>query len=114
MGLRLGLIIDSKKWDTGMDPIEVNIVRKLNLYPENPLISKKDWALIKKYYLNNAPEVLPTVERDVKSLEIQFPFEAQTISLGDYQIPQVSLLRYDATTSKLYIGDQKKSFCCRQ
>jgi hypothetical protein len=110
MGLRLGLKIDGKKWDTDMDPVEVNIVRKLNIYPENPLISKKDWALIKKYYLNNAPEVLPTVEREEKSLEVKFPFEAQTISLGDYQIPQVSLLRYDAATSKLYIGDQKSLF----
>lgn len=110
MGLRLGLKINGKGWDEDMDPVEANLVRKLNIYPANPIVSESDWKLVKKYYLDNAPEKLPRVERTVKASNIEFPFNAQTIRIGGANLPQVSLLRYDSVSSNLYIGDFKTLF----
>lgn len=105
MGLRLGLKIDGKNWDDTMDEVEATIVRKLNIYPEYPLISKQDWALVKRYYINNAPKTLPLQIKIKDTVNASFPFNAQTISIGDSKLPQVSLLRFDQQTSKLYVGD---------
>ncbi|MFT6995219.1 MAG: hypothetical protein ACJA1P_001962 [Maribacter sp.] len=110
MGLRLGLKIDGKGWDADMKPQEASLVDKLNVYPEYPLISEEDWSLVKKYYLENAPKSLPAVVRNEETSKAIFPFTAQTISIGDSKLPQVSLLRYDSVTSNLYIGDFKSLF----
>lgn len=109
MGLRLGLRTEGKKWDADMETVEAELVRKLNSYPEYPLISDADWKLITQYYLDNSPEVLPNVVRK-EAVNTVFPFSAQTISIGDSKLPQVSLLRYDTVSSNLYIGDYKDLF----
>lgn len=110
MGLRLGLKIDGQRWDTDMDAIEASLVKELNIYPEYPLITEQDWELVKNYYLNNAPKKLPSITRAERTFETLFPFNAQTIGIGDSKLPQVSLLRYDTISSKLYIGDFKNLF----
>ena len=110
MGLRLGLKIDGKEWDADMNRTEADLVRKLNIYPDYPLISKTDWKLVQNYYLDNAPEILPSVVRPVEVSNSVFPFSAQTIRIGDSKLPQVSLLRYDTLSSNLYIGDFKNLF----
>ena len=110
MGLRLGLKIDGKTWDSDMEAQEAKLVRELKVYPDYPLISKEDWSLVKEYYLENAPKKLPTVVRSKEVSEAIFPFKAQTINIGDSKLPQVSLLRYDASSSKLYIGDYKNLY----
>lgn len=110
MGLRLGLKIDGKKWDADMEAAEATLVQKLNIYPEYPLISEADWYLVKEYYVDNAPNVLPSVVRPLATSNAIFPFSAQTIRIGDAKLPQVSLLRFDTLSSKLYIGDYKNLF----
>ena len=110
MGLRLGLKIAGKQWDEDMEPTEANLVRKLNVYPEYPLVSETDWKLVQKYYLDNAPQNLPSVERVAETSKTAFPFNAQTIRIGDSKLPQVSLLRYDTVSSNLYVGDFKSLF----
>ena len=105
MGLRLGLKIDGKNWDDTMSKVEADIVRSLKIYPEYPLISEQDWALVKQYYLNNAPKELPAQIRKKDIGNTVFPFSAQSISIGDSKLPQVSLLRFNPNTSELYIGD---------
>lgn len=110
MGLRLGLKIDGKEWDADLTTIEADLVRKLKVYPDYPLISKTDWKLAQNYYVANAPEVLPSVVRADETSSTLFPFSAQTIRIGDSKLPQVSLLRYDAVSSNLYIGDFKSLF----
>jgi hypothetical protein len=110
MGLRLGLSINGKHWDEDMDATEANLVRQLKVYPEYPLLSEADWELIQEYYLDNAPDNLPDVVRAVEASKTAFPFNAQTIRIGDSKLPQVSLLRYDSISSSLYVGDFKSLF----
>lgn len=110
MGLRLGLKIKGKNWDDTMEAEEVKLVRELKVYPEYPLISKEEWRLLKNYYLENAPTILPVVQRIEEDTETTFPFNAQTIRIGDAKLPQVSLLRFDESSSNLYVGDYKNLF----
>ncbi len=105
MGLRLGLKIDGKNWYDTMSEAEADIVKNLKIYPEYPLISKQDWDLVKKYYIGNAPKELPAQSKRKDTSNTIFPFSAQTISIGDSKLPQVSLLRFNPETSELYIGD---------
>lgn len=43
-----------------------DIVRKANIYPEQPILAREDWDKIVAYYVENAPETIPTPIRDQK------------------------------------------------
>lgn len=61
MAHRLGLYRDTRQRDSLFDPgIGGDIVKEANIFPENPLIARKDWDKIVDYYLQNAPDsILP-------------------------------------------------------
>jgi len=107
MALRLGLKMAGKGLNSGID-VEESVIRdSLNVYPETPLISKKDWNSIVAYYLAEAPVELPKPSFDFEEKEV-FPFSGQTITIDNTPLPQITLLEYDSLTSELYIGDYKK------
>lgn len=105
MAFRLGLEIKGKNRYDGIDPKELPIIKKMNIYPDKPMIKKEDWDLIKDYYIKNAPEKLNVIQRDKSVKENKFPFNLQSIEIGKSMLPQVTLLEYDESNSKLYIGD---------
>ncbi|MBK6285516.1 MAG: hypothetical protein IPF54_25160 [Draconibacterium sp.] len=46
MGLRLGIKQKDKDPFENLDSIDVEIVKRLNIYPANPIIMKEDWEKI--------------------------------------------------------------------
>lgn len=65
MGHRMGIYKGEHQpdslFDTGMGG---DIVRKANIYPEQPILARNDWDKIVAYYLENAPDSLPTPTRE--------------------------------------------------
>ncbi|GMN09741.1 VCBS repeat-containing protein [Croceitalea sp. MTPC9] len=105
MAFRLGLKVEGKNWYDGIDPSELPAIKKMNVYPEKPVIKKDEWNLIRDYYLENAPQELAVIQRDETIKTNEFPFALQSIEIGKSTLPHVTLLEYDEANSKLYIGD---------
>lgn len=59
MGNRMGIYSGGFRPDSLFDPgVSGNIVRDANIYPESPVLAKKDWQKIKQYFIENAPDTL--------------------------------------------------------
>ncbi len=104
MALRLGIR------EKGKDPYddvladERPILRRLNVYPETPMLAKQDWEKIVRYYQQEAP-AKPLPQQQHAPLTAQSLFEVAQLSFEEKPMPQISLLKYDAATRQLYVGD---------
>ncbi|HPE75961.1 MAG TPA: VCBS repeat-containing protein [Draconibacterium sp.] len=105
MGLRLGIKQKDKDPYESLDSIDMEIVKRLNIYPETPLIMKEDWDKIVAYYKNEAPSVLPKPKTDAVENNSKMPFTPRYISIGDPGFPMVTMLGFNDYTKELYIGD---------
>lgn len=112
MALRLGLKMSGKGAQLSIGAEETALLDSLNVYPNTPLIAKADWDMIVDYYLSEAPERMPKPSILPYEKGI-FPFVEQTITIDNSNLPQVTLLEYNALTSELYIGDFKKLFALK-
>lgn len=78
------------------------IVRKMNIYPADPIIAQKDWKKIVKYYIKNAPSKYSFSEAN--PLEPQLP-------LFDTKFPDIFLSPPSITLCKIntnggfFVGD---------
>jgi len=110
MGMRLG--IKQKDVDPleNLDNVDKEIVKSLNIYPENPIILNDDWKKIVDYYKNEAPASLPKPKMNIAIDNSIMPFTAQYIGIGDPGYPMVSMLGYNHYTNELYIADFDKLY----
>jgi hypothetical protein len=108
MGLRLGVRESGKDPFEDLDPREADILRNLNVYPEEQVISQSDWNRIVQYFEQNAPEK-PLPQKARNAIESGLPqFKANTLQFEGRTIPKTTLLKYDATSGSLYVGDAEK------
>jgi hypothetical protein len=105
MGARLGIQSDNYDPFEGIDPDELAIIKRLNIYPESPLLSEEEWNSIVEYYEGMAPSRLPDQDRTTKISQAPPPFHPNLVEIGDEQMPQVSLLKYDPAGGTLFIGN---------
>ncbi|MFT4156155.1 FG-GAP repeat domain-containing protein [Parafilimonas sp.] len=109
MAMRLGLRMPGKDPYEGIDTTEARMMRSLNVYPEKPLISRADWQQITDYYTAQAPEE-PLAQPPVAPIRSGLPqFQAQPVYIGENQLPNTSLLKYNSRQGKLYVGDGSKA-----
>ena len=108
MAMRLGMRMPGQDPFKGMDTVEIGLVRSLNVYPEQHLISQGEWQQIEDYYTTQAPNE-PLPQQAVTPIQSGLQqFQAQPIYIGDTRLPNTSLLKYDNRHGKLYVGDGKK------
>jgi hypothetical protein len=105
MGMRLGIKQKGSDPLKDMDSVDREIVKRLNIYPENPLILKEDWEKITEYFRNEAPSALPKQKTDVPVDKSLMPFTPQFISIGENNFPMVTMLGYNYYTDELFISD---------
>ncbi|HEA28415.1 MAG TPA: hypothetical protein ENH91_00210 [Leeuwenhoekiella sp.] len=106
MGARLGV------QDSGYDPykrltfVEKSTIKMEHIYPDEPIISKEDWELLKSYVIDLAPD----------SLEINYPpnapselsqFSPEPISLDSFPGSFITFMDYDESSQKLNLGDTR-------
>lgn len=74
-----------------------------SIYPKQPLLSKKDWNLIAKYFEHEAPAQLakPSIKRE----STPFSFFPQALTLSEHQFPQTTMIKYDPHSSHFFVGD---------
>jgi hypothetical protein len=111
MGWRLGIKKAGKNPFDEMRPEEAEMVRQLNIYPEEAHISKEEWQLIVDYYLRNAPETPLVIEDALPQSMDTLRFLASPLFIGATEgstaprLTRSTMLKYDSLHSKLYIGN---------
>jgi hypothetical protein len=105
MGLRLGI---NKSGVNPYDELlaeEVKIIKPLGVYPDTPLISIEDWDKIVEYYKTEAPSIPIEQKLKIPVSNLLPNFEINGIVLGDKSMPMTSMLEFDKSSNRLYVGD---------
>ena len=109
MGLRLGIRVNGQDPYADLIPDEERAMRELNVYPEVKLISDAEWKKIVAYYRAMAP-VEPLPQEAAPTIADSLPlFHVSDLTVGDKQVPKTTLLKYDAASSQLFIGDDQNA-----
>ncbi|MGI9544361.1 MAG: FG-GAP repeat domain-containing protein, partial [Cyclobacteriaceae bacterium] len=112
MGFRLGIVDYSHLEDAS--PIAVlnmttreRILQMGGLIPEKPLITTDDWASIKAYYSQNAPDQ-PLVQP--KKKKIKTKLNNFILKIPDYQPKEaiLTLMRIDEKNKRILMGNQSE------
>lgn len=114
-------LLDKKNWKEGVLPqmafqmgfFDAKIISKfsqddLDIFikslPPKPMVSEADWQLIQNYYLTNAPDSLPAIQKltydSLKSFnvrELKLPFRGS---------PLVTMIKADTFQHKIYVGSR--------
>lgn len=105
MGLRMGIKIPGVDAFAGTPIEDIELVKSFGIYPETPIISKKQWKKIVQYYKSEAPDE-PIEKKIESSINNNLPlFKSDEIFINSKGFPRTSLLRFDKLTSQLYVGD---------
>lgn len=105
MGWRLGVRTPGMDPFEGMDPEEVQRVRKAGVYPVNAAVTKDEWQRVLRYFSSAAPDSLPAPEDPVQAAILPTGFEALPLTIGEKPVPRTTLLRFDPVSRLLHIGD---------
>lgn len=105
MGFRMGIKIPGVDPFAGTPKEDIDIVKALNIYPDVPIISKDDWQKIIAYYEAEAPIEPLEQHIEVTKSETLPLFDSKKIYINSKGFPRTSLLRFDETTSQLFVGD---------
>lgn len=103
MGLRLGIKSKDPQNAASLNPEDAKTLQEWNIYPDQPLLSLKDWNLIVKYFEHEAPSQLPLPATNAP--QQLSSFLGQYVSFGDHQFPQTTMIKYDARSGHFFIGD---------
>lgn len=105
MGNRLGIKTEGYDPFHRLSMYDNLIVKQNNIYPEDSLISRKDWELIVDYYLSNAPEI-PLSQAPKEEIHQHLPgFKVRPIdNLPTQQL--TTLVKIDTSTHKIYWGSR--------
>jgi len=107
MGNRLGIYNGTRQPDSLFGPPENRaIIKKANIFPETPLLAKTDWMKLVNYYIENAPDTIPspvhnqTIKTGLKS----FKYKASNYNLSP---PITSLVKILPENRGVVFGDGK-------
>ena len=108
MAYRLGIKPFSDKM-MSMNPDEVMILVRGNVYPANPLLAEEDWQKIVQYYIENAPE--KPLPQDAKvPITVGLPlFEVKTVPESTAFPPMVSMVEIDTANGQIYVSRRDKN-----
>lgn len=112
-------LLDKKTWDESVLPQmafrlgfkNASIYAKINpqdlpvilkTIPAGPALTDEEWQLIRRYYLENAPDRLTLHDTMPENTIRQFSIHRPEV----LQQPFITLLKFDTLTHRFYIGDQ--------
>lgn len=115
-------LLDKKTWRDGVlpemafrmgvnygplqDVPEDELPEVLKALPSQQMLSDDEWKLIQKYYAEKAPDSIGPIERKVLPEITQFTVSEHVLAGTDY--PQVTLLKYDSASKKLFVGTRSR------
>jgi hypothetical protein len=80
----------------------------LSFLPDEPMVTREEWELIKQYYATNAPDSLHNPAQSIKDTLILF--EAVPHKLHIQTHATVTLIKSDTLHDKIYIGHRPGKF----
>ncbi len=104
MGGRLGIGNNIGMY-YNIPPQEIANLLQADIFPDKPLIAKKDWIKIQDFYRSRAPDSLPETPLTKTGALKQFRIYPLPLNKGRY--PLTTLIRYEPTTRELLIGDRR-------
>lgn len=104
MGARLGIQDPGYSPYTDLSMGEQYSIIETGVYPSSPLIKPEDWALLKAYILEQAPDSLPAIQRSLKT-EALSQFSLRTLALDSTKGSLITFLEMDDDTNMLVTGD---------
>lgn len=104
MAARMGIRNEANNPLRGLSFDEQNAIIRTGVYPNAPLLTLKDWTLLKKYIVSLAPDSLkaPTNVAIPKEL---FQFTPRPVTLDDDQGALITFLKFDKGDSTLLTAD---------
>jgi len=109
MGHRLGIYSGERQPDSLFEKgIGGQIVRRSNIYPEEPQLAYEDWQKIVDYYVNEAPDTIlpPTRELSIIKNLRHFQYRKSTYR---HLPPLTSMIEILPNNQGIVFGDSKKS-----
>ena len=103
MGLRLGIKAKDAPNAAYLNSEDAKTLQEWNIYPDQALLSLKDWNLIVKYFEHEAPSQLPLPTSNTP--QQLSSFLGQYVSFGAHQFPQTTMIKYDSRSGHFFIGD---------
>lgn len=113
-------LLDKKTWDNGVLPqmalrmgVDFRPLSSVNYedlevvtktLPSKALVSEEDWDLIKAYFINQAPDSLPTNKQ--QQLPNVAQFEASPHSLANTGDSFITMITYDSLSGKIFVGNR--------
>jgi hypothetical protein len=111
-------LLDKKTWKEGVLPemafrmgvdygplqnvAEDELPEVLKALPSQQMVSDEEWNLIQEYYAENAPDSIKALESEPLPAITQFTGLEHALAGTEY--PQVTLLKYDSASKKLFVG----------
>lgn len=72
--------------------------------PGSPMVTDENWEIIKKYFIDNAPDTLITPDRNIKDTLKQF--EASPLKLSIAHKQSVTVIKEDSANNLFYVGNR--------
>lgn len=105
MGLRLGIKNPDIDVYKSLSEEDARFVRSMGVYPEEAIISDEKWNKIVAYYEKEAPAE-PYAQHNVLQIENSLSqFSKTPVFIEEKPFPQTTMLKFDSSSSQLYVGD---------
>ncbi|MCR9064208.1 MAG: VCBS repeat-containing protein [Cytophagales bacterium] len=76
-----------------------------DLIPVKPMISEAKWEKIKRYYIDNSPQILKAESQPKLFKDLEDLFEIEPISMDmAFQGASNTLIHFDAKSNRIYVG----------
>lgn len=104
MGHWLGIRGSAQEPYRGMSMYDDYIVRRANIFPDEPKIADESWKKLVAYYTQHAPDSLSKV--NTFNTDTSFSqFQIHPIQLPTLTVPTTTLTHIDTATGHLWLGD---------
>lgn len=104
MGLRLGIKNPNADSNPNLTIRKRKDLKKQGLVPDQPLVSNLQWTKIVDYYATNAPSEPIHIEHSITYNDL-YQFNVTPIFIDDKPLPKTTMLKFNPTTSELFVGD---------
>ena len=105
MAYYFGLITKNRTPYKNISIEEYQNLKQSGVFPDEPSISKEEWAAIRDYYLSNAPEQPALIDHKISAPAALNLFTPQPIHLRLKEGPLTTMVHFDSQGQNIYISD---------
>ncbi|MBM1105833.1 VCBS repeat-containing protein [Aurantibacter crassamenti] len=107
MAHRMGIYDDVTRQSLIESNAGGELVKRNNIFPEQPLVNDKEWQLIQDYYIESAPDSLK-----IESKKLKDKIRGLKVEVPDFHIspPMVTAIKFNADLNEVLVADTKADF----